>query len=126
MNTEGPEVLEAVPNDYRPTKNVLAIYIYYNSISTRCENMPDILFSCPECKSQTKITIGDAETTKLRERIKAEGRSPTLIVRCPKGHELLVTLYNSENGLSIRDVVVPVRSAERPSEADWVRKAFGG
>ncbi len=89
--------------------------------------MPDVIFLCPECKTQTKITLNDSETAQIKERIKAEGRSPTLIVQCPKGHELLVTLYNSKSGLNVRDVVVPVRSGtSRPSEIDWVRKAFGG
>ena len=72
----------------------------------------------------------------VKNRIKNEGRSPTLIVRCENNHELLVTLYNlrSGDGLGVRDVVVPHRfdgekaepKDKGSKEIDWLTKAFGG
>ncbi len=80
--------------------------------------------------------MSDADAEGVKQRIKNEGRSPTLIVRCENNHELLVTLYNlrSGDGLGVRDIVVPHRSDTGKTEAtdkdskeiDWLAKAFGG
>lgn len=79
--------------------------------------------------------MSDEEAGQIKERIRSEGRSPTLIVRCENNHELLVTLYNPRTGdsLGVRDIVVPHRSASGDSskktgskEVDWLAKAFGG
>jgi hypothetical protein len=96
----------------------------------------DILFKCPECKGNAKVQMTDEEANEVKQRIQAEGRSPTLIVRCENNHELLVTLYNprSGEGLGVRDIVVPHRSdadnsktdEKESSEIDWLTKAFGG
>jgi len=98
----------------------------------------EILFKCPECKANALVQMSDADAHKVKERILNEGRSPTLIIRCENNHELLVTLYNlrSGDGLGVRDVVVPHRSAKDNSdsndenkdkkEVDWLTKAFGG
>ncbi|NWF94627.1 MAG: hypothetical protein HXY34_00620 [Candidatus Thorarchaeota archaeon] len=87
-----------------------------------------IVFSCPECKSKAVVRLSETEAAKIKEEISTKGRSPTLIVKCEKDHELLVTLYNSPSGLGIRDVVVPVRSdsKKKGSEVDWLKQAFGG
>ncbi len=96
----------------------------------------EIRFKCPECKGNASVQMSDTEADTVKERIQNEGRSPTLIVRCEKDHELLVTLYNLRNGegLGIRDIVVPHRSASDKTESkkkdskeiDWLTKAFGG
>ncbi len=80
--------------------------------------------------------MSDTEAVTVKERIQNEGRSPTLIVKCENDHELLVTLYNLRNGegLGIRDIIVPHRSASDKTESkkkdskeiDWLTKAFGG
>jgi hypothetical protein len=96
----------------------------------------EIRFQCPECKGNALVQMSDADAEGVKERIKTEGRSPTLIVRCENKHELLVTLYNlrSGDGLGVRDVVVPHRSDNGKTESvdkdskeiDWLTKAFGG
>jgi len=87
----------------------------------------ELPFSCPECKGQAMVRFTDDEAKKVRDRIVSEGRSPTIIVKCEKGHELLVTLYNSKDGLGIRDVLVPVRTGtKKASEMEWIKSAFGG
>ncbi|MFO7837548.1 MAG: hypothetical protein R6V83_12975 [Candidatus Thorarchaeota archaeon] len=75
----------------------------------------------------------EAEAEDVKKRITEEGRSPTMIVNCSEGHELLVTLYMNGGKLGVRDVMVPVRSGtskttgqEKPSEIEWVKKTFGG
>ncbi|MHA1772460.1 MAG: hypothetical protein ACTSYL_12825 [Candidatus Thorarchaeota archaeon] len=87
-------------------------------------------FSCPKCKGAAEIEMTDEEAAEVRDRIIEQGRSPTLIVKCENGHDLLVTLYNSADGLGIRDVVIPLHSGKdksKPkSDFDWVSKAFGG
>jgi hypothetical protein len=81
------------------------------------------------------VEMTDEEASTIQHRILQEGRSPTVIVRCENNHELLVTLYNlrTGDGLGVRDVVVPHRSAPSEStkktgskEMDWLAKAFGG
>ena len=96
----------------------------------------DILFKCPECKGNALVQMTDEEANEVKQRIQTEGRSPTLIVRCENNHELLVTLYNPRTGegLGVRDIVVPHRAdkddsksdEKKPSEIDWLSKAFGG
>ncbi len=93
----------------------------------------DIPFKCPECKGNAIVRISEDEAKKIKGRIKKEGRSPTLIVECENGHELLVTLYNSRSadGLGVRDVVMPHQSETKKKdnedrEVDWLKKAFGG
>lgn len=88
-----------------------------------------IVFSCPECRSPAEIEMTGEEEAEIKTKITSTGRSPTIIVRCKQGHELLVTLYNTPNGLGIRDVVVPLRKEEESkpvSGLDWVSRAFGG
>ncbi len=71
----------------------------------------------------------DQEENEVRQQIKSSGRSPTIIVQCQNGHDILVTLYNTPDGLGVRDVVIPLKkdTSEKPvSEIDWVSKAFGG
>lgn len=95
----------------------------------------EITFKCPECQGKSILALSDGEAAQIKERIRSEGRSPTLIVRCENDHELLVTLYNPRTGdsLGVRDVVVPHRSGEDDmskktgsKEVDWLAKAFGG
>ncbi|MBD3408347.1 MAG: hypothetical protein GF411_19645 [Candidatus Lokiarchaeota archaeon] len=94
----------------------------------------DITFKCPECQGQTTIKLSDEEAESIKQRIKDEGRSPTMIANCENGHELLVTLYNQRGGkgLGVRDVVVPMKKKEEPKkrtgskELDWLTDAFGG
>jgi hypothetical protein len=96
----------------------------------------DILFKCPECKGNAQVQMTEEEAATVKQRIKDEGRSPTLIVRCENNHELLVTLFNQRNGegLGVRDIVVPQRAEpestksdkEESTEIDWLTKAFGG
>ncbi len=87
-------------------------------------------FSCPECKGSAELEMTDEEAQEIREKISEVGRSPTLIVNCENGHEILVTLYNTPDGLGIRDVVLPLRKdrdEDKPkSDMDWVSKTFGG
>ncbi|MGV9169008.1 MAG: hypothetical protein ACOC38_03605 [Promethearchaeia archaeon] len=73
------------------------------------------------------------EPEAVKERIAEEGRSPTMIVNCSQGHELLITLYINGGKLAVRDVVVPMRAEneninekESSSEIGWLKKAFGG
>ena len=95
----------------------------------------DIRFQCPDCKGAAVVILTDDEASDIRERIRSEGRSPTLIVKCENDHELLVTLYNlrSGDGLGVRDIVVPhkaqISESEKSSgsrEVDWLTRAFGG
>ena len=96
----------------------------------------DILFQCPECKGKALVQMSDEEADEVKQRIQTEGRSPTLIVTCENDHELLVTLFNQRGGggLGVRDIVVPQRAdkdesksdEKKPSEIDWLSKAFGG
>ncbi|RLI56603.1 MAG: hypothetical protein DRO93_11185 [Candidatus Thorarchaeota archaeon] len=89
-----------------------------------------LVFSCPECNGQAEVAMTDEEAERVRAQILKQGRSPTLIVRCENGHEILVTLYNTPDGLGIRDVVIPMRKDSEEgkpvSEIDWLKKAFGG
>ena len=96
----------------------------------------EILFKCPECKGNAVVSMTDDEANTVKMRIKEEGRSPTLIVRCENNHELLVTLFNQRDGsgLGVRDIIVPQRTEpekkksieEGSKEIDWLTKAFGG
>ena len=95
----------------------------------------NLTFKCPECSGNASIEMSDDEAEKIRSRIINEGRSPTLIVRCENGHELLVTLYNlrSGEGLGVRDIVVPMKSETDSKEkktgnkeVDFLARAFGG
>ncbi len=88
---------------------------------------------CPKCSANATIQLSDTEVVAIRNRITVEGRSPTVIVKCESGHELLVTLYNLRNGegLGVRDIVVPVQTDtgkddSDSKEVDWLAKAFGG
>ena len=87
------------------------------------------VFSCPECASEAKIVLDDEEVESIKIGIREKGRSPTLISRCQKGHELLVTLYFRDDELGIRDVLMPLDTSkgkkEKPKEIDWLRDAFG-
>jgi hypothetical protein len=89
-------------------------------------------FSCPECTSPASLELNDEEVKRIKTMIVEEGRSPTLLSRCSKGHELLVTLYFRDDEFGVRDVAVPMepnQSAEpekKQSELDWVRSTFGG
>ncbi len=86
-------------------------------------------FSCPKCSAPAKIVLTDDEVQSIKEQIKNNGRSPTLITTCQDGHELLVTLYFRNDELGIRDVVVPIDiggKKKKKSELDWVRDTFGG
>lgn len=91
-----------------------------------------IVFSCPECKGKASMDISEDEVRDVKERIAKDGRSPTMIVACENGHDLLVTLYNVGDGLGVRDVVVAMKKTESASgkeevsEIDWLKKAFGG
>ena len=94
----------------------------------------DIPFKCPECKGTAIVLLTDDEAKNIKVRIKSEGRSPTLIVKCENGHELLVTLYNLRlgDGLGVRDVIMPHRQDPQKEkgcedkEVDWLKGAFGG
>jgi hypothetical protein len=93
----------------------------------------DIRFQCPDCKGHAVVVLTDDEANEIRDRIRSEGRSPTLIVKCENDHELLVTLYNlrSGDGLGVRDIVVPhkpelTQKSSGSKEVDWLTKAFGG
>lgn len=94
--------------------------------------MVEIVFSCPECKGKASMDISEEEVQDVKARIAKEGRSPTMIVACDNGHDLLVTLYNVGDGLGVRDVVVAMKKTEpadenkEVSEIDWLKKAFGG
>jgi hypothetical protein len=77
--------------------------------------------------------MDEPEAEAVKKRIADEGRSPTMIVNCSEGHELLVTLYINGGKLAVRDVVVPMRAENEdnnenksPSEIDWLKKTFGG
>ncbi|MHA1637346.1 MAG: hypothetical protein ACTSUB_04960 [Candidatus Thorarchaeota archaeon] len=88
------------------------------------------VFACPECASEAKIVLDEEEVESIKAGIREKGRSPTLISRCSKGHELLVTLYFRDDELGIRDVIMPLGKAgtkkEKKKEIDWLRDAFGG
>ncbi len=90
----------------------------------------DLHFSCPKCNGAAQISLTDEEVNDIQDHIKKQGRSPTLIVKCENGHELLVTLYNTGDGLGVRDVVIPLHSGDEESastsDLDWVSKTFGG
>ncbi|MEM2143691.1 MAG: hypothetical protein QXS20_01360 [Candidatus Thorarchaeota archaeon] len=87
----------------------------------------ELRFSCPECRGPAFLRLSTEEAETLKARIKSEGRSPTVITKCEKGHELLVTVYLTEKGLAVRDVNVAVRTgAKKGQEIDWIRSAFGG
>ncbi|MBD3157388.1 MAG: hypothetical protein GF309_01245 [Candidatus Lokiarchaeota archaeon] len=77
--------------------------------------------------------MDDPEAEAVKKRIADEGRSPTMIVNCSDGHELLITLYMNGGKLAVRDVVVPMRAEDEDtgddkssSEIDWLKKTFGG
>ena len=96
-------------------------------------NKLQIVFQCPECNKSVKMKMKKGEAEDIKKRISAEGRSPTMIVKCPQGHELLVTLYIKEGELAARDIVVPMKiktkkddKKKAPSEIDWLKDAFGG
>ncbi len=78
------------------------------------------------------MDITEEEVADVKARIAQDGRSPTVIVKCENGHDLLVTLYNMGDGLGVRDVVVAMTKAEvsgnktEVSEIDWLKRAFGG
>ena len=86
--------------------------------------------SCPECSSDATIELKDDEVENIKKAIHDKGRSPTLLSKCDKGHELLVTLYFRDGVLGIRDVIVPLDTGKPRKklarEIDWVRSAFGG
>lgn len=78
------------------------------------------------------MDITEEEVADVKSRIAQDGRSPTVIVKCENGHDLLVTLYNMGDGLGVRDIVVAMAKTEvavdktEVSEIDWLKKAFGG
>jgi len=95
----------------------------------------EIAFKCPECRGHALVELTDEEVTEIRQQIAKQGRSPTLIVRCEKGHELLVTLSNirTGDGFCVRDVTVARRKegrtgskSDETKDVDWLIKAFGG
>ena len=92
----------------------------------------ELTFSCPKCSSGAIINLDETEVKNIQEMIIKQGRSPTMISKCEKGHELLVTLYFRDGELGVRDVVMPIEAKssedtkEPPSELDWVRDTFGG
>jgi hypothetical protein len=77
--------------------------------------------------------LNEKQEHDVKNRIRSEGRSPTLIAECSEGHELLITLYFRGSELAVRDVIVAYKagldennSKVSKSEIDWVRHAFGG
>ncbi len=92
----------------------------------------NLVFLCPECKGKASMDITEEEVADVKSRIAQDGRSPTVIVKCENGHDLLVTLYNMGDGLGVRDIVVAMAKTEvavdktEVSEIDWLKKAFGG
>lgn len=92
-----------------------------------------LLISCPECSSGAKIDLSDDEVDSIKSTIKKDGRSPTLLTKCEKGHELLVTLYFRDDELGVRDIAVPIgtrQEEKKPKkqlsgELDWVKDVFG-
>jgi hypothetical protein len=87
--------------------------------------------SCPECSSGAIINLSEDEVNSIKTKIKDDGRSPTLLTKCEKGHELLVTLYFRDDELGVRDIAVPIGRSEQEKteklsgELDWVRDVFG-
>jgi hypothetical protein len=93
----------------------------------------ELAFSCPECSSGAIIVLEDAKVQEIKTAIVEKGRSPTLLSKCEKGHELLVTLYFRDDELGIRDVAVPIGINKQEKkdekklsgELDWVKDVFG-
>ncbi len=92
----------------------------------------NLKITCPECDSDATLSLSEEQQNDVKNKIRSEGRSPTLITECSQGHELLITLYFRGSNLSVRDVIVAYKtqpeehdSDESPSEIDWVKQAFG-
>ncbi len=93
-----------------------------------------LVFSCPECSSGAVIDLSDEEVESIKNTIKENGRSPTLLATCDNGHELLVTLYFRDDELGVRDIAVPMDKGQQKKkpdekklagELDWVKDVFG-
>lgn len=93
----------------------------------------NVTITCPECHNDAMLLLSEKQENDVMNKIRSEGRSPTLITECSEGHELLITLYFRGSQLAVRDVIVAYKAGSKDnnskvskSEIDWVKRAFGG
>jgi len=93
----------------------------------------NLTVTCPECSKNATLSLNEKQEDDVKNKIRSQGRSPTLITECSQGHELLVTLYFRGSELAVRDVIVAYvpdseagKQQKAKSEIDWVKHAFGG